>query len=449
MPLTLEKLTSKKWLSETTCTTADLPAAKKMEVPPAWDGVIGEWILNGDDVYVYGNNIQRAGTNAPASETVVSATNTGGQQVVWLTDALGVTFYLDVSTAKLKAKAFTLVNGTFTFGAEATVNNADTEIDFRACRVTDASYAVAYIDDGGSDYLCARMGSVSGTTITQGDELELTAASVKVSNCGMGIAVPRDGVLAVAYVLANDTYGYVIAVPFTSTTTLGTAGTAVKFSGTTAVTYLDMCSDRLGYVCCAYNGGSNYCETNIGTVSAACVVAFGGSAEAMNAATSTSIRIVSPGNSKVLISWIAAGDPYMIAGTTATTVITQGTAKQVLAGTCLTPDIALFSDSDGIIVYEEQGTTTYGYAVHFYIAWSTKAITTDTVLDIFNEAATVYPSVDCNSKGTAVVIYNDGAASCNINYLTCNDRIIDVRSSNASSDYDLRIFPTFGRETTF
>lgn len=445
--LTIDKFASKKWLSETTCTTADLPAAKKLEVPPEWTGIIGEWIVNGDDVFVYGNNIQRDGTNAPASETVVAAVNSARQQIVWLTDTTGVVFYLDGS-GLLKALAFTFKNGTFTQGSAVSVNAADTEIDFRAMRVNDTTYAVAYIDDGGSDYLCARMGSVADTTITQGAEKELTAASVKVTNCGIGIAQPRDGIIAVAYVLAGDTYGYVIACPYT-TITFGTAGTAVKHSGTTAVTYCDMCSDRLGYVTVAYNGASNYCETNIGTVSAASVVAFGGSAEAMNAAAATSIRILSPGEAKVLISWISGGDPYMIAGTTATTVITQGTAKQVLAGTCLTPDIALFGDSDGIIVYEEQGTTTYGYAVRFYITWSTLAITTDTVLDVFYEAATTYPSVDCNSKGTAVVIYNSAGASCNMNYLTCNDRIIDVRSSNASADFDLRIFPTYGRETTY
>jgi hypothetical protein len=448
MPLTLDKIQSRKWLSKTTCTTADLPAAKKREVPAEWTDIVGDWILNGDDVYVYQNSIQRAGINAPNTATSVAAVNSANQQVVMLTDTTGVTFYLDGS-GLLKAIPFTLANsGAPTFGSAVSVNAADTEIDYRAMRVTSTTYAVAYIDDGGSDYLCARMGSVSANAITQGDEKELTAASVKVTSCGMGIAMPRDGIIAVAYVLAGDTYGYVVAVPFT-TITFGTAGTAVKHSGTTAVTYQDMCSDRIGYVCCAYNGASNYVEANIGTVSAACVVAFGGSAEAMNAATSTSIRIKSPSTAKVVMSWIDSGDVHMIAGTTATTVITQGTETVVLAGTCLTPTFSMWSDSEGIIVYEEQGTTTYGYAVHFTIAWATVAITCDTVHDVFSEVATTYPSVSTTTKGTAVCVYNAAGAAVKATYLNYNDRIIDVRSSNASADYDLRIFPTYRKEITY
>ncbi len=263
-----------------TCSvTADDTAAKKIILPSAFKGTsyfVG--ILNGEDTYLEGgSNWDRQGINFPNTETEANALTTTSINGVMLTETLGVISYI-VST-KLYAIAFTLSGGgTPSFGSVATVNDADTGIFPKIIRVNATTYAIAYVDDGGSNYVYVRMGSVSGTTITQGAEsASFSATSAAEVDEGIGLCMPRSGVLAVTF-SDDDTYGYCAASKFT-TITVGTPGTAVEFATASQNSDLsDCCSHADGKIAVAYQDADNsdYLTINIGTVSATAVVAFGG-----------------------------------------------------------------------------------------------------------------------------------------------------------------------------
>jgi len=442
------------YMTGTTSATANEPAAVKKRIPSSMKGTskyVG--VLNGETVYLEGgSDWDRVGWNFPNTETAVNSSASTAVRNVMLTATLGVAIYI-VST-KLYAIAYTVGNGgALTFGSAATVNDADTGIYPAICRISDSTYAIAYADDGGDDYLCVRMGSVSGTTITQGDEKEMTAAAI-TKDASIGICQPRSGVIAVGYSDANS-YGTVIAATF-DTVTVGTPGTAVSATGTDAVTYVAIASHNVGYICLAYaDVSTNYLTVNIGTVSAAAAVAFAGSEEALNAAASTCIQISSPMADRLVISWLDGGDPHMIAGGTvagALTTFVQG-SETAIATTATDVCHTYISPTEIALAYCDDAGSDYGVIVRYSVSWASTAagtFTADSVKDVFCEASC---KVGVNgislaaipNKDAVVAVYSDTG---NSSYLTasygefCSD-IIDIRSAAASATYSLWLSPVY------
>ncbi len=447
------------YLTGTCSATANAPAAVKKCIPSSMVGTskfVG--VLNGETVYLEGgSDWDRVGWNFPNTETAVNAAASTSIKHVMLTATLGVAIYI-VAT-KLYAVAFTVGNGgALTFGSVATVNNADTGIFADICRITDSTYAIAYLDDGGDDYIFVRMGSVSGTTITQGDESASFSGAVAANvDDGVGICVPRSGVVTVVWTSAADTYGYCTAATYT-TITVGTPGTAVEFATASQNSDLPRCaSHATGYIDVAYQDGSNsdYLTLNTGTVSAAAVVAFGGTEEALNAAATTCIEISSPRKDSLVISWLDGGDPHMIAGgfvAASATAFVQG-AETAIAGTftdvchtCISPtEVALaFCDDEG---------SDYGDIIRYSISWASTGagtFTADSVRDVFAEASVKAGSNGVSvafipNKDAVVAVYTDTG---NSSYLTASygefrDDIIDIRSAAASATYSLWLSPVY------
>ena len=443
------------YMTGTCSATANDPAAVKKTIPSSMVGTtkfVG--VLNGETVYLEGgSDWDRKGWNFPNTETAVNAATTTSIRHVMLTNNLGVVIYI-VAT-KLYAVAFTVGNGgALTFGTVVTVNDADTGIYPAICRISDSTYAIGYCDDGGDDYVCARMGSVSGTTITQGAEQEMTAAAI-TKDAGMGICQPRSGVIAIGYSNVNS-YGAVVAATFT-TVTVGTVGTAVVATGTDAVTYCDIASHMTGYIGLVYaDVTTNYVTLNIGTVSAAAVVAFGGSEEALNAASATVIRISSPRTNSLVISWLAGGDPYLIAGgvlAAALTTFVQGTAVSITT-TATDPCHACLSATEVVLAYcDDAHAGDYGHIRRYTIAWASTGagtLTADSVIDVFCEASVKSAGVGgvslaATTDAEVIAVYEDIG---NSNYLTASygqflTDIIDIRSAFASATYSLWLSPVY------
>ena len=443
------------YIEGTTCALADYPPKVKKLVPADMVGSAKFYgNLNGKNVYLYGgSDWDRVGFTFPNSSDEFSAATTSSIRVAMLTDKLGVVAYI-VAT-KLYAKAFTIGGGGyFTFGSAVTVNDADTGVMPSICRVSDSTYAIAYVDDGGSDFVYVRMGSVSGTVITQGDEsASMSAAAAANVDDGVGICMPRPTVLAVVWTSAADTFGYCTAVTF-ATTVVGTPGTAVEFA--TASQNSDIpscCSHSLGYISVAYRDAdnSNYLTINIGTVSAAGVVAFGGSEEALNASATTDIKIHSPRTNSMVISYLdASADPSLIAGGVvagALTTFVQG-AVVALTATGYTASVtsAILSPTEVAIAFCDDALSgDLGCIKRYTISWASTGagtLTADSVLDIWLETSTKGACFMAATKlGEVVVGFADIDASSHgqLQYGRFSKNIMDIRSGTAAATYSLWI----------
>ena len=202
-------------------------------------------------------------------------------------------------------------------------------------------------------------------------------------------------------------------------------------------------------------GNTDYLTLNIGTVSAAAVVAFGGSEEALNAAAATCIEISSPRKDSLVISWLSAGDPYMIAGGVvagALTTFVQGTATSItttatdICHTCISP-------TEVALAYCDDAGLDYGVIIRYSVSWASTGagtFTADSVKDVFAEASVKAGSNGVSvafipNKDAVVAVYTDTG---NSSYLTASygefrDDIIDIRSAAASATYSLWLSPVY------
>ncbi|NLG04010.1 MAG: hypothetical protein GX567_09320 [Clostridia bacterium] len=93
-------------------------------------------------------------------------------------DSINSTYYGTASVAT--------VSGTdITYGSNYIFNEADT--DYTVIDTLDSThFVVSYKDDGGDDYGCSKIGVVSGTTITFGDEYVFNSANTEwIDNCAI------------------------------------------------------------------------------------------------------------------------------------------------------------------------------------------------------------------------------------------------------------------------
>ena len=416
----------------------------------------------GEGSYVEAGDVLREGVNFPQSEQSFETGQPTYIDTVCIDTATGlcVTAYADAGNSNKGTAIVTQKKGTDAYpdkGTAVVFNNATTT-DISICKLSSTTVAISYCDDGGSDYICAIIGTVTESTLTIafGTEKELTdIASTKTE--GTGICEPRDGVIAVAWSagatsgIYTSGEGYVIAATF-SGTTIATPGTAVEFGENEAdMMYIDCCSHANGAIAVAYQAlttSNDPVRVNIGTVSSAAVVAFAGSVESMNAAAATSITIKAWATNVLAISWIAGSDAYLIAGTVSSTTVTQGTAIAVNSGTCLTPHFDILDDTHLIYVFEDDVQTAPADPLAAVkITRSTTTLTAGNT-DFGTEASTAAPKVAAINSGEFIVYYDDVGASNVGNMINgeCRSDMLDVRSSTASAVWRCCVVPLYEYE---
>lgn len=461
MSIPFEKLSHKFYTGYTTSstvaneTTPIKPVIKDDSYAGAYRRRIGN--LMGEGVYLEGADPERDGINFPTAVTEISATAPGEAKIVKLTDTLYVVSVL-VANTSLGVYAVSIDGTTPTVGALTAVNAVDTD-STDICRLSDTTFAIAYRDEGGDDYLCARIGTVVPSTlaITMGTEKELTAAAITEDE--LSICQPRSGVVAVAYADGDDDLA-VIACPYTATT-FGTAGSVVEFDAA-APNWITACEIQSGYVFVAYadGGDSNKVHGRVASVSAAGAIGTPGTEKTIIDAAGTFLKARKAQENAVILGYIdASGDPAIVKCTTTAstgTTITAGTAVVMAAATATDFSVGLIDNTQGVAVWcDDAHGSDVGYAVRFSIAaGSTTTITADATVDKFVDASAKGGTlrkmdVDCSTGGKVVVIYNDAD-----NDLGClvgqyyENRIIDVRSTTTSAAYTFDLFPVFEYEAT-
>lgn len=437
-------------ITGTTSATANYPAANLPAKPPQFKGFNIETIVNGEGCYIEGADNQRDGIRLTQAEQTLEAGQISWSDGVWLTKDLYVFCYDDGGdSSNGKCNTVYRSGGSWTVGTPVAFNAAATD-GISVCRLSDTTFCVAYGDNGGSDYLAARIGTVTAGVPAFGTEKELTAAAIDVgAEAGVAVCEPRPGVLAFAYQLASDQKGYVLAATY-SGTTIATPGTAVEFEAGETI-FIDMDKAYEGAVVVAYqdDDNSDYLTTNVGTVSATGVVAFGGSAETHTTAAATSIEVHYMGHNRILLSWIDTGDCHALVATVATTVVTEG-ADYTVAGTVLTASTSVMDDSHFVIAMEDDADSgDYGTWWRCTVDWTDSSITADSVADYFAAASTQTVRVVANNNGEFAVIFDD-ADDSNVTKVAngqWRDDLIDVRSTATSTTYTVRCLPILGEDT--
>lgn len=437
-----------RYATGTACLTANATAASKKVVPFEWGNATRVKVdsLNGEDVYLEGGVTGRDGLNFPSAAVVILATDPTLLKCVRLTDTLYVAIH-QASNNDLEAYAISINGTTPTVGAVADVNTDDTD-SADICRLSDTHFGVCYRDEGGSDYLCARIGSVDGTTITMGTEKELTAAAIV--ECETAICQPRNGVIYVAFQNAT-TNPSSIAATF-SGTTIATPGTAVEVdTATNTPTTISCCRMELGivFVCWSDGGGSTYARC--ATVSAAAAIGAYGTEKALNAIIPTDLNARYVTEDKVIVGYLDAGaDPSAIVCTIAAGVVTTisiGAIVKFLAGTCTDLGIDMIDSTRGVIKWDDG---TYGQVLSFSI--STTTITADSTIDHFVEttsAGGLKGGLAVGSDRKVVIVYENASTTASVivgQYF--ESRIIDVRSDAVSAVYNFDLVPIWNKEAT-
>jgi hypothetical protein len=401
--------------------------------------------LEGRGMYIEGTENIIKGYNFPVSEAELCATTSTLIKIVSLSDTLKVVVLFDATD--LVAYALTLASsGVWTAGAVATVNSGATT-DVSICKISATSFAVGYIDDVGSDYACVRIGTVSGTTITMGTEVEFTDAACS-KGVGTAICMPRSTVLALTYVAASDTFGYTKAATF-SAAVIGTPGTAVVMKAATAVKYPASTSHDTGDISIAYQddtAANDPLTVVCGTVSALGVVSMGTAVSfAGTAGAATSISIDKVTTDVIAIGWLDNNAVHGVIATISGTVPTKGTEKELVTAASGIPELKVIDHNKIVVVYKE-ATTNYG-AILSVARSSTNTLSVSRT-DYFALASSAAISVAPSTNRGVTIAFADAGDSSKGKVIVgqWDECLIDVRSSNASERYMIWAIPVIGRK---
>ena len=442
-------------LSGTTSAAANGTAAVKKLIPENYksayrNNIVG---LKAIGSYVYGDDEERDGINFPVAITAGPAVNPAYLVGCKLTETLYVYAYDDGADGN-DGNCFSVMvsaGNTCTVGAAVKFEDGGAT-DPAIVRLSDTTFAVAYIDTGDTFLKCV-IGTVDSTGVITYGTIKSTgvAATATAAAGGVGICEPRPGVLFIAFqnVVAGGNDGSTICIPYTGTNTLGTQTSEVEFDQTAPV-QIACCSYETGYAVVVYGdaGDSSYIHAWACTVSAAGVVVFG-TEKTLVSNAGTDIQVSSPQNLNIVISYIDSSSDASIVATTITAaatpvVATAGTVvKPFSTGTHTGVRHSMIDATQGIVIGDDG---TYLIAIRFSKAAA--VLTADAVIDTAVEArcATETECV-CNKAGHVNIAYADAANVIQVvDGMYFEDRIIDVRSSTASTAYSFDVVPQFQPE---
>ena len=429
--------------------TADEPLLRRPSSPYKNLSLVAA--TDSEGVYIEDVGITTKGFNYPVAKTAPVATNnTSLQKVVSLTSTLVVGIYT-VGT-KLYAMAGSVApSGAITWGSAVTVNNALTE-GADICRVSSTLYAISYIDDyGTTGYLCVRMGSVSGTAITQGEGKELNAATLKTGS-GTCIVLANTLTLCIGYVLGADGKGLLIASIFNATTkVVSSGGTAVEFDGGNDTKELSICSHTLGDVAMVYQDGEtandpiNMC---CATVSAAKAIVCGAEVSmAGTAAAATGIDCVAIGVDRVAFCWVDSTFLHINMATISGTTPTKKVELELTTTAALDPRITNLDGNRIAIAYEDDAhASDVGKVVVVGVSGTTW---TEVVKNQFTCGAVCTPGI-CTLTAEKVLLFfeDDASITDKVGSLVghWDNYLIDIRGNIASKAFNVWIGPCQGRK---
>ena len=455
MGIPLDKITHRLTEDLTTSATADETVPAKAVLPQEYTGASYVWVQPmGEDTYVEGGAYGRTGFNFPTAATeILDSTTVAASTSVKLTDSLYVVG-LVVANTSFTAYAVSVDGTTLTAGSAVQVNggtNGTTATDTDSvsmCRISDTVFAAVYRDEAGDDYICARCGTVSGTTITMGTEVVIYSAGAATEDETACCYV--NGCLVAAFADTDDDLG-VIATPTSTAGVIGTPGSIDEVSGE-APSMVSIAPCGANKVFLAYaDGADGLLDGCVATVSAAGVVAAGTPAD-LHAKAPTMTRVRQLATDKVAVGYIestTSNDPYVVVCTVSTTTITAGTPVAIAAATATDFDMDIVDDTLGYVAWcDDAHGSDVGYISAF--SMSSTTVTASSVIDKFVDSTAklgTLPVMGLSAGNDDKVFISYAGTGADLYAIAgqyhSDNRIVDVRSGATSATYDLLAIPIF------
>jgi hypothetical protein len=294
------------------------------------------------------------------------------------------------------------VSGTsLSFGSEIVFNSATTlQVTASFDPNTANKFVVAYRDAGNSSYGTARVGTVSGTSISYGSEIVYNSASS--NNNSIAFDPNTAGKFVVSYLDSNGA-----AIVGTVSGTSISFGSEVVFnSGNTGfgTTFFD--PNTAGKFVIAYQdtGNSSYGTAIVGTVSGTSI-SFGSEVVFNSANTELTVVAFDPSNAgKLAITYADYGNSQygtVIVGTVSGNSISFGTEIVYNAGAVARQSISFDSKVSGkfVIAYKDGGNNSYGTSILGSIAITSTNLTSTNLIGIAAEAASSGATAKINTWG--------------------------------------------------
>ena len=309
------------------------------------------------------------------------------------------------------AKVGTVSGTSISFGSATVFEAASTTSISAAFDVNSNKVVIAYTDSGNSNYGTSVVGTVSGTSISFGSATVFTA-SYSIDNSATFDSNSNKIVIAFRNV-GNSSYGTAIVGTVSGTSiSFGSAVVFESASSNLPSIAFDLVSNKI--VIAYYDGGnSNYGTAIVGTVSGTSI-SFG-SSTVFNANTSTAISNTFDLNSKQIV--IAYRDNVnsnygtVISGAVSGTSISF--ASPVVFESASTTAISTTFDSNSnkiAIAYRDSGNFNYGTAITFSPASSNNTdfigISDAAISDTASGSVTIKGGISTNVTGlTANLTY--------------------------------------------
>ena len=348
-----------------------------------------------------------------------------------------VVTYMDSSNSGYGTAVVGTISGTsLTFGTEVVFNSGTTQ--YISCSFdpnTANKFVVTYQDSGNSSYGTTVVGTVSGTSISFGSEYIFNAGSIEFPSISFDPNTANKFV--VAYMDGgNSNYG-TARVGTVSGTSISYGSEVVFNAGNTGYCSLSFDPSNSDKFAVAYVdfGNSFYGTAIVGTVSGTSISY--GSEYVFNAGTTqfTSLSFDPNTANKFVVSYQDYSNSSYgtaVVGTVSSTSISFGSEYVFNSAQTLDDTKVSFDPNNAgkfVVVYEDGGNSSFGTAVIGTVSGTTISFSSEYV---FNSASTDYASIafDPNSSGKFVVAYKDTG---NSGYGTAIIGQMDTLATNLTS----------------
>ena len=311
-----------------------------------------------------------------------------------------------IPVAWLKDAAYPVqTDATITYGAENVFNSAITA--YISVAALDAThFVVGYKDDGGDDYGICRVGLVSGTTISSyGAENVFNSAitddiSVAALDATHFVVVYRD--------TGGSWYGCA-KVGLVSGTTISSYGAENCFNSAITYTPFTIALDATHFVVVYRDGGnSNYGTAIVGLVSGTTISSYGAE-NVFNSADTRNVSVASLDSTHFVVAYRdEGGDDYgcaIVGLISGTTISSYGAENVFNSASTLDVGVAALDATHFVVVYRDGGNSNYGTAIVGLVSGTT--ISSYGAENVFNSAATWSIYVAALDSTHFVVAYRD------------------------------------------
>jgi len=344
------------------------------------------------------------------SESAFLTAGTFYISVAKLTPSSIVVAYRDNTDGHGEAIVGTISGITVTFNTPTEFLSADGVFYNSVAALDSSKFVVVYEDSSDADHGTARIGTVSGTTITFGNEVEFLASDGAAHNSVT--AINASGFVVVYQDNADSNHGTAKFGTVSGTTI--TFGNEAEFLTADGAYYTSVATLDENKFVVAYRDGadSNHGTAKIGTVSGT-TITFGAEAEFLAANGALSISVATLDETKFVVAYWDGADfnhGTVKIGTVSGTTITFGVETEFLSGTGSEHIYVITLDeSTFIVLYYD--TTDSGHGTAKIGTISGTSITFSEGVEFESGGAADYISAATLNSSKFAVAYRDQSTS--------------------------------------